>query len=576
MKKGKIWNERTIKKLIFIVLLMNAGMLISSSDYYFDSPTAWDYDVEVISNLMKLGVSNDTIVKNIENMIERYSVTDYNIAEIEVKGIYYYKSPSISLEKLRPSEISQAKYESVEKVKEISLKIDISKTKFYDNLMQLLSMLYTVSTLVYAYISSSKDSQIFISNPMHKIITIVNSVLRNPLDLLFNPFYLERRPRHKLFSDLEPEYQQIGEGIAHWSILLSYCYGRKMVPIVSSKIIVNSDFDIMQQSGDKYCAYFALIEIQDLMVDIDLHNVDSILWIQKVYDIVYSISDQYNAGAKNLKEGKFFLVWKLKSSNKQFTFQEVSRESSETASVSVTTVLKILFGFAFNAKLLGVEGNPCQRIRATIHCGLLYEFITGSIKHKLDIHYFGLDLNHLHIYHEFSRKYKSTVFFVQQIFDIIPECMKVKCRKIDVVKFPFQSQQIDLYAIDIRLERVIPTDEDFTREPLQDVFHRRLAHAQLKDNVDDKLIKGAKNSLFLEDEDFDNIISLDYDFRKLFRNGVDFYLLGAWDSSKKIFEKCLEILPDDGPTLFLYSYMESLKFEKKANWRGFRTIEMEK
>ena len=48
----------------------------------------------------------------------------------------------------------------------------------------------------------------------------------------------------------------------------------------------------------------------------------------------------------------------------------------------------------------------------------------------------------------------------------IPECMKVKCRKIDIIKFPFYPNPIDIYAIDLRLANVQLTEVDFDRMPL--------------------------------------------------------------------------------------------------------------
>ncbi len=551
---------------------MNTGILVFSSDYYYSPTDPWDYDVTVIAQLIARKVERATVISFIDNMVQRYSETNIALASIEVTGYYSFSDESIDLGRKRRSEVQVSRYSLEDDSVSIIIKVDKTKGRFYENLLQLLNMLYTVSTLVYAYISSSKDSLIFISHPMRKIATVFNNVLRNPLDIIFNPFYIERNPKRTMFKDLEPEHQTIAEGVVHWSVLLSYCFGKKMVPIITSRLVIQDCSSLLESSGDKYCAYFALIEVRDFMDRVDPNNLDSVLWLQTVVDVIYSITDQYNGGAMNLKLGKFFLVWKLKSANKEFTFKEVSRESSETASLIITTVLKILYGIAFNLKLFEVQADPRSIARSTIHCGLLYECISGSQRHKLDVHYFGLDLNHLHVYHQIAKHYRVNVFFTQSIYLLIPECMKVKCRKIDVVKLPITSQPIDLYTVDIRLDEVRVTAVDLAREDLQEVFDCRLAHQQMKDNVDDKLIKGAKNSLFIEDKDFENLLSLNYDFRKLFRNAIDFYQLGAWDSSKKLLEDCFAVEPDDGPSRVIYSYMETFGFEKKANWRGFRVF----
>ena len=51
-------------------------------------------------------------------------------------------------------------------------------------------MLFIVTVLVLAYICSSKDSTIFISQPMHRIANILNNILLDPVDIIFNPYYL--------------------------------------------------------------------------------------------------------------------------------------------------------------------------------------------------------------------------------------------------------------------------------------------------------------------------------------------------------------------------------------------------
>lgn len=551
---------------------MNTGILVFSSDYYYTPTDPWDYDVTVIAQLISQKVERSTVVAFIDNMVHRYSSTNIALASIEVTGYYSFADESIDLNKKRRSEVQVSKYSLENSAVGILIKVDKTKGRFYESLLQLLNMLYTVSTLIYAYISSSKDSFIFISHPMGKIATVINNILRNPLDIIFNPFYLEKVPKRTIFKDLEPEHQRIAEGVIHWSILLSYCYGKKMVPIITSRLVIRDCSSLLDSTGDKYCAYFALIEIKDFMDGVKPECSDSVLWLQTIVDVIYSTTDQFNGGAMNLKLGKFFLVWKLKSASKEFTFKEVSRESSETASVIITTILKILYGIAFNLKLFEVRADACSTARTTVHCGLLYECITGSQSHKLDVHYFGLDLNHLHVYHQFAKHYNVNVFFTQTIYLLIPECMKVKCRKIDVVKLPISPQPMDLYTIDIRLDEVQATEVDRAREDLQDVFDRRLAHLQMKDNVDEKLVKGAKNSLFIEDKDFENLLSLNYEFRKIFRNAVDFYQLGAWDASKNLLEDCFLLEPNDGPSRFIYNYMKSFDFVKRANWRGFRVI----
>lgn len=567
-KAGKKWNEKTIKKLIFMVLIMNVGMTIFDSSLYLSSEDVWDVDIMVLGDLIdKNALNQNNISPFMSDLMARYKDKDTPFASISISTMYSYSKENLDMKAYRISEMGEAKYrESVE----IQFLIDITSRKFYDNLFQLLSMVFIVATLIAAYIFSSKDSQIFISEPVSQMANIFNSVLMDPLDVVFNPFYLGAKPDRNMFEKLEQEYSMIGNMTSHLALWLSYCYGKKMVPLITNRFIMCQPTPLTAMVGDKYCAYFSIIEVQNLLDNLEPNEEDTFDFVQMMADVVYRTTDLYNGGTIYLNEGKFFLIWKLRNVNREANFKQVSRDSSETASVIITTNLKILFGLAYRHRLYDVDFKHNGLARATIHCGVLYESIVGSPFHKIDVHYFGLDLNALHVFHDMSNKYKTSMLLTEHVFAIIPECMKVKCRKIDVIKFPFYPQPLDIHTIDLRLDEVEATTEDKLREENLPTYKKRLAHAHIKDYIDDKLIKGAKNSLFLEDPDLEGLLSRNFEFRKNFRNSIDFYILGAWDSAKPFLEKAMSLEPEDGPSKFLWQFMQQHNFEKPASWRGFR------
>lgn len=568
-KAGKIWNERTVKKLIFLVLIMNLGMTVFDSSLYLTVKDVWDLDIEVLGGLISKNTLNSSNINSyMKNLISKYQTNDITFFSIDLPNLYTYKNPDLNLSNFRSSEISQAAY----KDNNLNLKflVDRRKTKFFDSLLQLLNMVFIVATLVGAYIFSSKDSNIFISGPVHKLASIWNVLLMNPMDIVFNPHYLQSCPQVDMFDKLEDEYKTIGNEFSKLSVWLSYCYGRRMVPLITNRFIMCRPSKLTDMVGDKYCAYFCLIEISSFLDDLKPDENNATEYIQSIFDIVFRTADQYNAGTSYLNEGRFFLIWKLNAINYEANFKNVSRDSSETASLTISTNLKIMYGLAYSYKLMETPFKCNDLARSTIHCGVLYESIVGSPLQKIDVQYFGLDLNALHVFHDMSNRYKTNLLLTEQVFTNIPECMKVKCRKIDVIKFPFYPKQIDIYTIDLKLDEVQITAEDENRLPMMSTYKKRLAHCMIKDYIDEKLIKGAKNILFLEDPDLDSLISRNHEFRKNFRNSVDFYLLGAWDQAKPFLQKARELEPEDGPSKFLWDFMSSQNWEKPITWRQFR------
>ena len=568
-KAGKIWNERTVKKLIFLVLIMNLGMTISDSSLYLTSKEVWDFDIEVIGSLIHLNTLNSTSIDGyMNNMLEKYTKNDINFININIPGLYIYKNPNQDISHFRKSELRNSVFKNYDL--SLSFLVERKNIEFYESLLQLLNMVFTVATLVGAYIFSSKDSKIFISDPVHKLASVWNVLLMNPLDIVFNPYYLDKKPEIDMFITLEDEYRTIGNHFSQLTIWLSYCYGRRMVPLITNKFIMCRPSEFNKMIGDQYCAYFSLIQISSYLDDLKPDEEDATDYIQLVADIVFRTADQYNAGTSYLSEGRFFLIWKLKAINHENNFKQVSRDSSETASLAISTNLKILYGLSYSYKVMGMPFSNNDIARSTVHCGVLYESIVGSPFQKIDVQYFGLDLNALHVFHDMANRYKTNMLLTEQVFTNIPECMKVKCRKIDVIKFPFYTKQLDIYTIDLKLDEVVVSAEDENREPIASSYKKRLAHCMIKDYIDEKLIKGAKNILFLEDPDLESLISRNHEFRKNFRNSVDFYLLGAWDQAKPFLEKAMVLEKDDGPSKFLWNFMSSHNWEKPITWRQFR------
>lgn len=121
--------------------------------------------------------------------------------------------------------------------------------------------------------------------------------------------------------------------------------------------------------------------------------------------------------------------------------------------------------------------------------------------------------------------------------------------------------KLDFQAIDIDLTY-----------PNAQIYIRRRIHCQMKAVINTKLSKGAKNSLYLSDNDIQLLFDRDSEFRRNFRNAVNFYKLGAWDSAKDYAERCLKLKKKDGPSLFLLKIMKMFDYKKPKQWRGYRHL----
>jgi len=61
-------------------------------------------------------------------------------------------------------------------------------------------------------------------------------------------------------------------------------------------------------------------------------------------------------------------------------------------------------------------------------------------------------------------------------------------------------------------------------------------------------------------------------FVDMFSMGFRAYQVGSWDMAAKTLRRCLEIVPDDGPTLSLLAVLEKADYKAPAGWSGHRNL----
>jgi len=101
---------------------------------------------------------------------------------------------------------------------------------------------------------------------------------------------------------------------------------------------------------------------------------------------------------------------------------------------------------------------------------------------------------------------------------------------------------------------------------------RKKKHMVIQQMIQKLIADGAKNSLFLDEQDIQNTIPEDVDFKFAFRQAVDYYLVGAWEQSHDFLKICRELRPRDGPTIELLKFISEHNFKSTRTWEGFRDI----
>lgn len=314
---------------------------------------------------------------------------------------------------------------------------------------------------------------------MKRLATVLNSLIDDPLDpntnkIYLHPEYIKKDVYNKItiFENSHKENEKNLEAknneIETISLLLmnifmwlSRAYGQRLVSFVCKELALE-ERSLINAKARKVAAYFAIFDLTDTLEHID--DLNSMAYVNDVADMIYRISDRYKAHALMVESNQYFITWKLDNfnANDNFNAKNINRNSKETASVSFTTLMKILSKLNQIKREYGYLGQKDfdHYVHISLHCGHFYEAVVGSDL-KADISYIGLDICNAHKIHENLRKFKTAFCLSGEVFTILPECMKEHCRQIDQIKISVNSKTFPLYAVDVTNKFVDISDFEF-------------------------------------------------------------------------------------------------------------------
>lgn len=361
----------------------------------------------------------------------------------------------------------------------------------WNHLLNVLRMFYSIIIIFIAYLFFTSGSKKFIMEPVELLTKFLNRLINNPLDVNINKMYTnfiyarrsyieetfihndnskmkqnnkaKKLKSNKIFAkeevkrsiqqnsgflnglgltpnfDIEDQFELIVIllGLMRLFLWMSCAFGSQMAPLIIQKMVLNEEEMTSKHfTGRKMQAYMAIIQLKDFFDVIDYKKEKSFYYVQELADLMYRTSDRYHATAEIIRDGKFIILWKLDNpeAKDNFNAKKINRNSSEIASVSVTTILKILSKLWKLRREHKIEPNTnsiyvssklnliFQRkkkdfyefIQIALHAGKFYESITGSYL-KGDISYMGLDITHTHSLHNLTNEYNTAFILSSRV-----------------------------------------------------------------------------------------------------------------------------------------------------------------
>lgn len=567
---AKILNERILKKLIFLVLVMNGTMTLFASDFFGQVDDGWQLDVDAIGYLWEQDGKDEKVSDMIHFIKDKYATYDYELIALtdSHNSQHSFTLPSISL--YRESEVQYVTYSSNSTDLTITLIIGLHTISSFSDLLQLLSLIFISILLMVSYYFFTKDTNRQILLPMISVVKFLNILMKYPLDPNYNYPLLMKRNEYKQKFPVTTDGEEIRFELGKIAIWMSYSFGQQHSRFLTQNCLINEK--PLFECAATLNAVFAKIELKEEFQfgEQDAVGTTSTLISQITYILQQTI-DRYKGAAWHVSDSTFMAVWQIDQFSKDSTNTSHSVEKwySETVSLAIVALIKFrskYISYIRKSDLLqstNIFEEHKSPIRIVIHKGILIQGILGSSYLAQGV-YISKDLNMLNHYCRITEDYDEELIITSSVYSHLAECIKSYCRKFDRIKH--YDSIVEFYAIDLRRP-----SQDELRKGIT-LIQPRYVHFKVKGTIINQINKGLRNSLFLEDQIVRTSLEDKKELKKYFRTALDLYFLGVWESSKEGFKKALEMNPRDGPTLFLLNFMRSFEYQKPRGWRGYRLV----
>mmetsp|Transcript_4206 Transcript_4206/g.8486 ORF Transcript_4206/g.8486 Transcript_4206/m.8486 type:complete len:833 (+) Transcript_4206:135-2633(+) len=461
---------------------------------------------------------------------------------------------------------------------------DLSVQNKLASAVSLVKTILIVLCLSIAVISFSRDAETLVIDPIERMIKLVKKLADNPLASLYQDQGKEGTEGFET-TLLETTLEKI-------SSLLQVGFGVAGAQIIQSNMGTGGDLDVMIP-GKKITAVFGFGIMEEFTNTCSCLEEEMCTYINTIAKIIHDNATAYH-GAPNKNIGSaFLLVWKicdgvlpglrdlrdasveeLKEEKKSELRKnigvmskgagDIARKLSpqELVDSALVGVLKMRVDLSFangeggtleefkkNKKLVDYYNGTFQvDMGFGLHIGWAIEGAIGS-NYKIDASYLSPNVNMAARLEAATHQFGTPLLVSGPFVNEMSRAAKSMCRKIDVVTVKGSQIPLELWTCDI---------SNFDTDCLAALTPRIVEGEQKALDVD-VIKKGIQKEFDLE-------------FKRIFEEGIDFYIKGDWEQARNRIDKCLGIYGGDGPCNCLSRVMDREGGKAPDDWRGFREL----
>ncbi len=259
-----------------------------------------------------------------------------------------------------------------------------------------------------------------------------------------------------------------------------------------------------------------------------------------------------------------------------------NKDAALIADQSVLSFLQIIIKLNTDKLIISYRKDPdivkdihLKNYKVTMGFGLHYGWgIEGAIgsTHKIDCSYLSPNVNISARLEAATKQYGVNILISGELFDLCSEDIQNICRLIDVVSVKGSIKPIKLYTIDFTTVHLTKDKQSTLSLPTKERNEKLMKekeYVHFKGQKFGNLVKYVLTTVH-----FKQLLNLNRDSRFVptHKDAVQAYINGEWRKSRALFECCLEIDPNDGPSKTIYEFIKSNNFSCPSDWNGYRSL----
>ena len=559
-KVGKVLSDRIIKKVIILILTMLIVLPFLDTRFYTTDYHSWDYGVYELQLLLDLPgfstVLNDFISYNLGSNRPLIYLEYTNVT-----GDYIWNS-SQSYTDYRFYEIYLASSQNITAI------FDITIDSRFDSGLSICNTVFICLILTIAALTFYSDADTLIIRPIEKLLSNIKQLTRDPLGLNRGEESISV-PTHAKKSNccksqvVEAEFEtaMIRNNVEKISVLLAIVFGEAGGEIIANNLGDSGKIDSLNK-GKKIVGIFGFCDIRNFTDATEELQEGIMVFVNEIARVVHSITDRYfGAANKNIGDA-FLIVWKFDKDDFEILEDNTISRNNRSAKasmypdISLLSIVKVLIkinrdsnilGYRENAKLLKRMPNYSVKMGFGMHIGWAIEGALGS-EYKIDVSYLSHHVNMASKLEASTKIYGIPLLISGDLHKHFSTKVKSYCRQIDRIS------HLDLYTFDGQYHDLTPT---FKKLPM------KLENRVKKNRLNSEAFHNYKqvSELFENSHSItQSRVAFTPDFFREYNVGFELFLKNRWVDAKAYFEAALDLVPNDGPLIYLLRIMRESNF----------------